>query len=275
MSGCRLVLFALSGMGNSVLQSLVTLGLKPALLVTRQETGNYPYYQLQNIAITATELGIPICYGKEGEEKALQLKPDIILSATYHRILPLHLIKSATYAFNVHPSLLPRYRGPNPFFWVLMNGEHETGVTVHYLTEELDKGDIVLQKKLLIAQDETQGSLRGKLAELSAEMTRELFVRIDNRQLHANKQSESLATYFPNISEREKHIDMMGNAEKIIRQVRALSPWPGAILNNGIKIKNIHKIIPNELSKTTDRIIKIENVPYALELENNNEEIRG
>jgi len=270
-AGYRIVLFALTGVGNSILQSLVSMGCKPLLLVTRHEKGPFPYYPLSNIATDAAEMDIPVSYGEEGEKKAQELLPDIIIVGTYHRILSTQLVTSAKYAFNFHPALLPKYRGPCPFFWVLMNGEHETGVTVHYITDRFDEGDIALQMKIPVRQDETQGSLREKLAILSAAATRELLSNLVKGKLQAVKQDEAAATYYPKIPESKKYIDFTAGIEKVMQQIRALTPWPGAMLEGGIKIKSVHKMHSTqpELSSYADEhvVIKIGDVSLLLEVD--------
>lgn len=267
----RVVLFALTGIGNSVLQSLVSMGCKPVLIVTRREKGPFPHYPLPDIATLAAEMGIPVNYGEEGEKKAQELQADIIIIGTYHRVLSAQLVTSAKYAFNLHPSLLPRYRGPCPFFWVLMNGERETGMTAHYITDQFDKGAIVLQRRIPIQRDETQGSLRGKLALLSAEVVTELLGNLVKGKLQAVKQDEALATYYPKIPDGWEHIDITAGAEKAMRQIRALTPYPGAMLEGGRKIKNVHEMHscqPEPSFKTDEHIvIKIGDVPFLIELD--------
>lgn len=278
VAGYRVVLFALTGIGNSVLQSLVSMGCRPVLLVTRREKGHFPYYPLPNIATIAAEMGIPVSYGEEGEKKALELQPDIIIAGTYHRVLSPQLVTSAKYAFNLHPSLLPRYRGPCPFFWVLLNGERETGVTVHYITDQLDQGDIVLQKRIPIMRDETQGSLREKLAVLSAVAVRELLGNLVKGSLQPVKQDETLASYYPKISDSQKYVDFKAGAEKAMQQIRALTPWPGAMLEGGIKIKNAHEMhsCQSRLPSKADEhiVIKIGDVPFLLEVDRGGGEIK-
>lgn len=278
IAGYRVVLFALTGIGNNVLQSLISMGCRPVLLVTRQEKGCFPYYPLPNIATIAADMGIPVSYGEDGEKKALELQPEIIIVGTYHRILPPQLVALAKHAFNLHPSLLPRYRGPCPFFWVLINGERETGMTVHYITHQFDKGDIVLQKKIPILQDETQGSLREKLAILSEEVIRELLGNLVKGNLQAVKQDEALATHYPKIPDRLKYIDFTAGIEKTMQQIRALTPWPGVMLENGIKIKNVQEIHSCQagLSSKADEhiVIKIGDVPFLLEVDQGGGEIK-
>lgn len=278
IAGYRVVLFALTGIGNSILQSLASMGCRPVLLVTRRETGQFPHYPLPNIATVAAEMGVPVSYGEEGEKKAQGLQPDLIIVATYHRILSAQLVAAAKYAFNLHPALLPKYRGPCPFFWVLMNGERETGMTAHYITDQFDEGDIVLQKKTPILQDETQGSLREKLAILSAEVVRELLGNLVKGDLQAVKQNEALATYYPKIPDSRKYIDFTAGIEKAMQQIRALTPWPGAMLEGGLKIKNVHRMhfCQPELSSNVDEhiVIKIGDVPFLLEVDRGGGEIK-
>ncbi len=103
-----------------------------------------------------------------------RLEVDLIIVAAFSRILKQELIGAPRLtSINVHPSLLPRYRGPDPFYWVLANGETETGVTLHYIDEGIDSGDIILQRKLEIGPKDTEISLRDRSARVAAELLRE------------------------------------------------------------------------------------------------------
>lgn len=198
--------------------------------MTRQEAGAYPYYDETQISEYAGKLGIPVLIGEEGERETVRLRPDIILSATYHRLIPNEVIASATHAFNLHPSLLPSYPGKNPFYWVLINGEAVTGVSVHRLTDKFDTGEILLQKKTKILADETQGSLRLALAKLAGEATKELFAQIDSGNISPILGRSTEARHFGQVSDSDRIINPGCSAEMICRQVRALTPWPRAIL---------------------------------------------
>lgn len=225
-----IVLFALTGLGNGVLRALTEIGRRPALVVTRQEAGAYPYYDETQISEDAGKLGIPVLIGEAGERETVRLRPDLILAATYHRLIPSEVIASATHAFNLHPSLLPSYPGKNPFYWVLINGEAVTGVSIHRLTDKFDTGEVLLQKKTTILADETQGSLRFALAKLAGEATKEMFALIDSANTLPILGGSAETRHFGQVHGTDQIINLGCSAEIICRQVRALTPWPRAIL---------------------------------------------
>src|SRR4051812_37075051 len=113
--------FALTGFGNHVLDALSAAGHTPAVIVTRSEPGPFPYYDCPNIGVAAAAHGVPLMIGAEGEAFVGARDWDLILVSGYHRVLSEALLGKATHAINLHPSLLPKYRGANPFFWVLHN----------------------------------------------------------------------------------------------------------------------------------------------------------
>jgi methionyl-tRNA formyltransferase len=120
--------------------------------------------RFERVVTTAVEYGIPVFPAKrEGVGRILkQLTPDIIVSCGYPYILDRDAIASAQYAINVHPTLLPKYRGYRSGSYVLINGETKTGVTVHFLTEEMDRGDILLQKEVELSIFDTPRSVYRK-----------------------------------------------------------------------------------------------------------------
>lgn len=226
----NIVLFALTGIGNSVLRALVEIGRRPVLVVTRKENGAYPYYDEAQLALEASKLEIPVLFGEDGERETAKRRPDVILSATYHRLIPNEVISSAAHAFNLHPSLLPSYPGKNPFYWALINGESVTGVSIHRLTDKFDTGELLLQKATKIRADETQGSLRFALAQLAGEAVKELFIRLDSANISSVLSRSLEGRRFGQVSDTDRIIDVKNNAEMICRQVRALTPWPRGIL---------------------------------------------
>lgn len=243
----RIALLALTGIGNSVLTEMCAAGFPPTVLVTRKETGPYPYGDLPNLADEANRLGIPVMFDGEGERTILHLRPDLVLTATYHRILTGNIIASAPHAMNIHPSLLPSYRGPSPIFWTIRNGEATTGVTVHKLSADVDAGDILLQLSLEVTPLETQGTLRHRLAILAATAAVETISRISKGGLlEAIPQNTNGASYYPRFAaEQHGAIDIMASAEEIERHVRALLPWPGARFD-GRRILSARLIIDDD-----------------------------
>lgn len=231
----KFALFALTGFGNPVLRNLCGVGLRPELLVTRRESHSYPYYEETQISEDAEKWDVPVFY--DLEEPYLRLKErglDVLLCVTFHKILPAKFLGLANISMNLHPSLLPSYRGASPVYWVLRNGEKKTGVTLHAMTDEVDAGDVFAQKEVAISLDETQGSLRRKLSDLSGSLVCDVMLGIARgEKLHPHAQAHDQASGFPRFSEEFRKIDSAWSPEELDRQVRALSPWPGALREDG------------------------------------------
>lgn len=122
--------------------------------------------------------------------------PELIVVAVFGQILkPAILDIPSKGCINVHASLLPKYRGPNPFYWVLHNMERNTGVTIHYMDEGIDTGDIIMQAEILIARDETEFTLRAKCAKLGSELLVQAVSLIEEGSAPRIKQKEMEASY--------------------------------------------------------------------------------
>lgn len=127
---------------------------------------------------------------------------------------------------NIHPSLLPRYRGPNPYTQVILRGEKKTGVTVHLIDENLDTGAILLQKEFDILPSDTGKELRERAFVAARELASEFFRKIQSEVIIPIKQNESRATYFGNVNEMLKMLDFENRtAEELYVIIRALYPW--------------------------------------------------
>ncbi len=167
------------------------------------------------------------------------LSPDIIVNVAFGRIVPLKLLEMPEYgSINLHPSLLPAYRGASPVQRAIFNGDRETGVTVLYMVEELDAGDIILQTKEKIMPDDTTGDLMKRLSVKGAS------ILIKSLELIASGSNESLpqchekASYAPLLSADEELIHWGKSSPEIHNKVRGLSPQPGAYTYfKGIRLK--------------------------------------
>jgi len=144
----------------------------------------------------------------------------------------------------VHASLLPKYRGAAPIQWAIAQGEQETGVTIMCISERMDAGDILLQKRIPIEKDDTGGSLHDKLANLGAEALREALVLLKQGRLVARPQNEADATYAPMIKKEDGCIDWRQSAAVIERRIRAFTPWPSAYTTFHGKLLKIYKAQP-------------------------------
>jgi len=157
------------------------------------------------------------------------LAPDVIVVMAYGQILPKSVLEIPAIAcLNLHASLLPRYRGAAPIQAAIVAGEAETGITVIYMDEGLDTGDMLLQTKLAISPNETGGSLHDRLAQLAPEVLLRALDLLASQRAPRIPQRAADATYAPKLTREDGKIDWSGPAELIERKIRAFDPWPGA-----------------------------------------------
>lgn len=159
---------------------------------------------------------------------------DLFLVNSYSMILHEDLLSIPRHgAINVHGSLLPKYRGANVLNWVLINGEIKTGVTIHYVDRGIDTGDIIAQKNVPIAIDDTAVTLREKLIVATGELLREALPAILSGTNSRISQNNSEATYVKRRNPEDGFIDWSWPAKRIYNLIRALvKPWPGVFYYN-------------------------------------------
>lgn len=176
----------------------------------------------------------------------LKLNPDIILVGSWSEKFKKPIIELPKIGtINCHPSLLPKYRGPNPYIRVIMNGEQETGVTFHLMDENLDTGPILMQKKINIIQGfngDTGETLKNKCCNLAKTGIYELLTSMNNEMIIPINQCSKDASYYPQISEKDILINFNKSAEEINRLVRALTPWQPAYIAHGNVFLQIGKV---------------------------------
>lgn len=157
-----------------------------------------------------------------------EAKPDLIVVAAFGQILPKAVLLLPKYGcINVHASLLPAYRGAAPIQWAILDGQEKTGVTIMYMNEGLDTGDILLKREIPIAADETGGSLHDKLAELGAEALCEALPGILDGSLKPVPQGEMTTPYAKQLTKEMGRLNFERPAAELARYVRGLNPWPG------------------------------------------------
>ena len=153
--------------------------------------------------------------------------PDLIVVVAYGKILPKYILDYPKYGcINVHGSLLPKYRGSAPVQWAVINGDKETGVTTMYMNEGMDTGDILLQQKFDILENETSGELMERMAGIGAEL---LVKTLENlSDISPIKQDEKEATYAPMLKKEMGLINWKSSAGEIKNLINGLNPWPTA-----------------------------------------------
>jgi methionyl-tRNA formyltransferase len=160
-------------------------------------------------------------------EQIRGLAPDVIVVFAYGQILPRAVLEIPKIAcLNLHASLLPRWRGAAPIQTAIAAGDRETGMTVMYMDEGLDTGDVLLQRKIDIAATDTGDSLHDRLAEIAPEVLLEALKMFPNApRVPQDKES---ATYAPKLTRESGRINWNEPAETVERKIRAYNPWPGA-----------------------------------------------
>lgn len=180
------------------------------------------------VKLTAGKLGLPVLQPvkvRDIVEDLRSLHPDLIVVVAYGQILPKTILEIPPRGcINVHASLLPRWRGASPIQHAILHGDRETGMTTMHMNEQMDAGDIILQRAEPIRPDDTAGTLHDRLATLGAE----LLVETLQGDFPRHKQDESKITVAPKLAKEDGRIDWSQPAEVIERQIRAFNPWPGA-----------------------------------------------
>jgi len=176
-----------------------------------------------------------------------ELKPDLFIVVAF-RILPkeVYLIPEKG-SFNLHGSLLPKYRGAAPIQWAIINGEKETGVTTFFLEDKVDTGNIIIQEKLGIDNDDDFGSLHDKMMLLGADVIMKTLGLIETANVNLMKQDDLDACPAPKITKDICRINWNKPTVELYNLIRGLSPYPAAFfIHNGINYKVFKTLIPGE-----------------------------
>ena len=176
---------------------------------------------------------------RQAIEDICALQPDLIVVAAYGQILPREVLEIPRIAcLNLHASLLPRWRGAAPIQAAIAAGDSQTGITVMYMAEGLDTGDILLQRGIDILPTDTGGSLHDRLAQIAPDALLEALQMLANGNAPRIPQDNALATHAPKLTRDNGEIDWTQLAEIIERKIRAFNPWPAAfteIASHGVR----------------------------------------
>jgi len=186
-------------------------------------------------------------------EEILSYHPDIIITCAYGQIIPKALLDAPKYGcINVHASLLPKLRGGAPIHKALMYGYEKTGITIMYMDEKMDAGDIISQEETEIVESDNLESLHDRLSIIGKNLLLKTLPSIVKGENERRKQEESEVTYAYNITREEEKIDFSKSAREIENQIRALSPTPGAYTTlDGKILKVYHARIGDSHKETT------------------------
>ena len=220
---------------------------------------------------------------REDYQKIIDANPDIIITAAYGQIISKVILDYPKYkCINVHASLLPKYRGGAPIHWAIINGDEYAGVTIMYMAEKMDAGDIISQDKILIGEYNTT-ELTEKLSLLGRDLLMKTIPNIVSGNINPIKQDEEKVTFAYNISKEDEKINWHNTCIMVYNQIRGLSQVPGGYaLYNDKKVKIYAstyelKDIPGEIGEIVDtnkRLgIKVKNgviYPLTIQLEGKN-----
>lgn len=204
--------------------------------------------EIKNIAI---KYGITVFQpdrlkeNQEIVEKLRELKPQLGVVVAYGKIIPGEIIKIPEFGIiNLHFSLLPRLRGAAPINWAIINGEKKTGLTVFFINERMDEGDIILQREIEIGERERVDRLRERMIPVGTTLLLSAIESIDKGDFSRIPQDHSLATYAPRIKKEDGLINWSKSSEEIDRLVRGLYGWPGTFTYWRGKILKIIETLP-------------------------------
>lgn len=201
----------------------------------------------------------PFKFTEETVLKIKEIDPDLIVVAAYGKIIPREVLEIPKHkAINVHPSLLPKFRGPSPIQNAILQGEKEIGITIMLMDDKVDHGDILNQTKTKIDPKDTTESLTKKIIEPCSELLSKTIESWVNKKIKPQKQDDTKATYCQLIEREDGHIFWNEEAQEIYNKYRAFQPWPGIFCiwenKNNLRIKIIRAGVMSESSARQNQI---------------------
>jgi len=246
----RIVFIGTGDIGTPTLQALLRSEQEVVGIVTQPDkpVGRSQSIEAPPIKKALAGRKIPVLQparikDRQAIEEIRTLKPDVIVVMAYGQILPRGVLEIPKVAcLNLHASLLPRWRGAAPIQAAISAGDRETGVTVMYMDEGLDTGDILSQRTIDILPVDTGGSLHDRLATAAPEALLDSLELLASGSAPRTPQNNMLATYAPKLKREDGKIDWSEPADAIERKIRAFDPWPGAFTTISINGTNNLKI---------------------------------
>ena len=258
----RIVFIGQAPFGRESLEALISQGEDVVGVITVEDAPDQKYPNpVKECAVEHSLALYQANYLKKAEAVnwVRELKPDLLVLGFVTSFVPLEMIELATHGgINYHPSLLPKFRGGSAINWAIINGETETGVTIHFIDEGVDTGPILLQEKVDITPDDTVKSLYfGKLYPLGIRMISEAVRLIREGKATPTDQDESLASFQPVISTSDTVIDWKQSTETIYNLIRGSNPSPGAVTRLGEQTCALYDATPSDQQDTPGTVIEI------------------
>ncbi|WP_077622069.1 methionyl-tRNA formyltransferase [Sediminibacillus massiliensis] len=268
----RIVFMGTPDFAVPVLRMLIEEKYEVVLAVTQPDRpkGRKKELTPPPVKVEAEKHGIPVFQPekiKNEYQHVLEYKPDLIVTAAFGQILPVQLLEHPEYGcINVHASLLPELRGGAPIHYAILQGKKETGVTIMYMVEKLDAGDILTQSRVEITEEDHVGTLHDKLSVAGASLLKETLPKLFNHELKPIKQNEALVSFASNIKRSDEEIDWERDHKEIYDQIRGLHPWPVAFTYYDGKVMKIWWGEPLEetFSGEPGEIIRLDNDGFVV-----------
>ncbi|GAB3793732.1 methionyl-tRNA formyltransferase [Virgibacillus kimchii] len=230
----RIVFMGTPDFSVPILRALVETEYEVVLVVTQPDRpkGRKRVITPPPVKEEAEKHSIPVFQPKKLKndfQEIISYEPDLIITAAYGQILPNELLEAPEYGcINVHASLLPELRGGAPIHYAIVQGKKETGITIMYMVEQLDAGDILTQRKVPIEMNDHAGSLHDKLSVAGAGLLIETLPDLFANKLKPIRQDEEKATFAANIKRDEEKIDWTKSNLEVYNHIRGMHPWPVA-----------------------------------------------
>lgn len=247
----RVVMFGYQTWGHRTLQALLDSEHDVVTVVTHPRSEHaYEKIWSDSVADLAEKHGIPVIIRNRPDDELLdrlkEVAPDIIVANNWRTWIPPEIYNLPVHGtLNIHDSLLPAYAGFSPLIWALINGEPEVGVTAHLMDEELDAGDIVVQRSVPVGPTDTSTDLFHRTVDLIAPVTTEALGLIASGRTEFTPQDRSRASFFHKRAEEDIRIDWNWPAEDLERLIRAQSaPYPSAFtFHKGQRLEVLSSVV--------------------------------
>ena len=245
----RVVYMGTPDFAVDTLDAIVKARHEVLLVVTQPDKakGRGKKLQFTPVKEKALEYDLPVAQPEKVREEAFMeelenLAPDVIVVVAFGQLLPERILNIPKYGcINVHASLLPAYRGAAPIQWAVIDGLEESGVTTMYMEKGLDTGDIILQSRLSLAENETGGSLFDRLAKKGASLLIRTLEELEAGTATRTKQDDSQSSYAKMLTKDMGNLDFTQDAVILERLIRGLNPWPSAFTKLGDKTLKVYE----------------------------------
>lgn len=228
----KIVFMGTPGFSVPILEDLIESDYEVVLVVTQPDRpkGRKRTLTPPPVKEAAVKHNIPVFQPeklREDYQTIIDYKPDMIVTAAYGQLLPNELLEAPPYgSINVHASLLPELRGGAPIHYSILQGKEQTGITIMYMVEKLDAGDILTQRAIDIEEDDNVGTLHDKLSLVGSDLLLETLPQLFTNQIVPQKQDETKATFAPNITRDQEKVDWTMSNREVYNHIRGLCPWP-------------------------------------------------